>query len=70
MKNKFKINIDDLQRIKAGSNDDPGSSLGCWCTCHCMELGVMGYQLGMMANVSSGKLENPKCSTILSTIFQ
>lgn len=72
MKNKFRIGIDDMLAIKGGNNESSEfmSSSECWCTCHCMEVDVMGFQLGMMVNVSTGKLENPKCSTALSTIFQ
>ena len=71
MKNKFKVTIDDMLVIKGGNNETPESaSSGCWCTCHCMEMGIMGFQLGMTANVSTGQAENPKCNTALSTIFQ
>lgn len=72
MKNKFKVTIDDMLVIKGGNNETPESASpsGCWCTCHCMEMGIMGFQLGMTANVSTGQAENPKCNTALSTIFQ
>lgn len=63
------MTISDLQNIKGGY-DDKINKDACWCTCHCMELDISGFQLGMMANVSTGMLENPKCSAALTTLFK
>ena len=57
--------VEDLKPLKGGAR----ASGGCWCTCHCMEAGIMGFQAGMMATVSSGYGSNPVCSTILSSIW-
>ena len=42
--------VEDLKPLKRGAK----ASGECWCTCHCMEVGIMGFQAGMMATVSSG----------------
>ena len=57
--------VEYLKPLKGGAR----ASGGCWCTCHCMEAGIMGFQAGMMATVSSGYGSNPVCSTILSSIW-
>lgn len=46
-----------------------GSSSGCWCTCHCMERSITGFQLGMMGTHSTGQNPSPRCSTPFSQIW-
>lgn len=52
-----------------GNQSLEDSSSGCWCTCHCMELSITGFQLGMMANQSSGSNTSPSCGSGISQMF-
>lgn len=67
---KFLQTIDDLNDIQGGISVNSTNGYGCICMCRCFEETVMGLQVGMISPVSSGELENPPCTTALSSLWE